>query len=327
MTHWSRTGAWGALALAATLGVARAQQDVPAPQHRAEEAAKEHARESAPPKGEGEGEDPSLEFPVHYWEMPEVRVAGRASPALREEQRIGDYQQPRWTSVRVFPTTRVYVVPSGQVEFEYWLTVKDDGRNAKERVIESQYEFEFGLGHRVQLDLYLVAEQVGDQGTFALSGEKIELRYALADWGELWGNPAVYLEYSHNRDAPDKLEGKLLLGWELAPGVHAGLNVVFERELSGPDQGQEGKLTFGIGYAVLDSVLSIGAEAFVEAKDVRHDRWDLVTEIGLGPSISWHPVEPAHVLITPLAVTELDDSRGTVEDYQAEVTVVLGWAF
>jgi len=50
-----------------------------------------------------------------------VTVEGERVPELFEEQRIGSYQQPRWTATRRFPTTRVYVVPEGKVEFEYWL--------------------------------------------------------------------------------------------------------------------------------------------------------------------------------------------------------------
>src|ERR1051326_7561773 len=42
----------------------------------------------------------------HTWEMPPVDVIGKAP--LVEEDRIGDYAQPRWTAHRRFGETRVY---------------------------------------------------------------------------------------------------------------------------------------------------------------------------------------------------------------------------
>src|SRR5207244_11793871 len=42
----------------------------------------------------------------HTYAMPPVDVFGKAP--LREDDRIGDYQQPRWTADRLFSETRVY---------------------------------------------------------------------------------------------------------------------------------------------------------------------------------------------------------------------------
>src|SRR5690349_816117 len=43
-------------------------------------------------------------------EMPAVEVVGRRAPELREEDRVGDNEQPRWTAHRRFPSTRIYVL-------------------------------------------------------------------------------------------------------------------------------------------------------------------------------------------------------------------------
>src|SRR5262249_32606796 len=153
---------------------------------------------------------------------------------LREEEHVGDYAQPRWSASRRFPTTRVYVVPKGKIEFEWWMKYQaptDDLRDG--RTLQSMWEFELGLGHRLQLDLYWVGEQQGFGGAYGVRQEKVELRYALADWGKLWGNPTLYAEWTHADAAPDRAEAKLLLGGEVAPRWHSGLNLVFERELSG----------------------------------------------------------------------------------------------
>ena len=59
------------------------------------------------------------------WEMPEILVEGKGH-RLKEEQRIGEYRQPRWTATRRFTTTRVYVIPKGKAEFDL-----DPNRNAR----------------------------------------------------------------------------------------------------------------------------------------------------------------------------------------------------
>ncbi|MDA1192303.1 MAG: hypothetical protein O3A46_11555 [Candidatus Poribacteria bacterium] len=67
-------------------------------------------------------EEMTQESPQHKlrsWELPAVVVAGERSE-LREEDRIGTYEQPRWSASRRFGRTRVYVRPEGQFEFEYW---------------------------------------------------------------------------------------------------------------------------------------------------------------------------------------------------------------
>src|SRR6185503_6894802 len=110
-------------------------------------------------------------------ELPAVVVHGNR---LREEDRVGSYRQPRWTAHRRFTTTRIYVVPEGFFEFEYWLipTFEEDG--IAETAI--QYEAEIGLPHRFQLDLYAVSHKSGKEGPMALDEHKVELRWALADW-------------------------------------------------------------------------------------------------------------------------------------------------
>lgn len=130
---------------------------------------------------------------LRSFEMPPTVVRAFREGALREEDRIGSHGQPRWTAKRLFPTTRVYVVPEGKVEFEYWTRAKVPEEGKTE--VETQYELEFGLPHRFQLDLYYVTSKTGSEGELDLAEQKYELRYAFADWGELWMNPTAYFEY------------------------------------------------------------------------------------------------------------------------------------
>jgi hypothetical protein len=265
------------------------------------------------------------DYPVRPWELPPIQIEGKARPTLEEEERIGPYGQPRWTANRRFPTTRVYVIPAGMMQFEWWLRYQAPlGALNSERKMRTQFEFEMGLGHRFQLDLYLVLEQEGPEGALLVDQEKIELRYALADWGRLWGNPTLYAEYAHHNAGPDSVELKLLLGDQLAPRWHWGANVVFERQLGGP-RSHELALTGGLGYTIYDQLLSMGLEGKVAFVDRTGNRFDFTEKQYLfGPSLLLVAIAPARILFTPLfgAVTENGTTRGALESY-----LIASWVF
>ena len=233
------------------------------------------------------------------WDAPAVVTGERG---LREEELIGKYAQPRWTARRRFPTTRVYVRPEGQFAFEYWLRSTVDLENfgkASSKKYRSIYEFEYGLGHRLQLDIYLTAEQDG-HGPIETAKESIELRYALADWGVLWANPTLYLEVGRHNGEENFVEAKLLLGGELGAGWHGGLNLVLERTVGGPET-HEYKVTGGLSKTVVDTKFSVGAELEVEMVDNNESRFDFVEKkYVLGPSLSWQPSKHMTILFTPL---------------------------
>lgn len=243
---------------------------------------------------------------------------------LREEERIGEYAQPRWTAQRRFPNTRIYVRPAGTVGFEWWLEQKLDLEDLDQVRYRSQYEFEFGLGHRLQSDIYLQTEQNGHHGAWQLAAEKLELRWALADWGALPLNPTLYLEFTRQHDAPPKVEVKALVGEELAARVHFGLNLVFEHELGGALE-NEYAITTGVSYSIADEQFSLGAEVKFETVDVSgqrltFDNWELLG----GPSLSWSPVPPMHVLFVALFGNE---TEGPQDTSLFEPTLILGWEF
>jgi hypothetical protein len=224
------------------------------------------------------------------WQVPEIVVVGEGPKRLREEQRIGSYQQPRWTATRRFPTTRVYVVPEGKAEFEFWIrpTWSPDGQTVEMRNL---WELEFGLPHRFQLDLYLRTDQVLDPGgSPSEQGQQIEVRWAWADWGKLWGNPTFYLEWVNLYDSPDKVEPKLLLGGEIGEGLHAGLNLVAELEMGG-EREYEYEATAGISRTLRDSRLSLGLETRCAMTDVAADRGNYTENIRLGPSLQFRPLD------------------------------------
>lgn len=243
-------------------------------------------------------QEPVTEPHQYSYQRPAIVVEGQVPSGLREEDRIGEYQQPRWTSHRRFGETRVYVRPEGQVEFEYWLlpVFPKDGGPAE---LQSQYELEFGLPYRLQLDLYVVNSQTGNDGPSVFDEKKFEVRWALADWGRIWGNPTLYAEWAAKDQAPDAAEFKLLLGDELAPRWHWGSNFVFEAETGG-DRELNYEWTGGISYTVTDEKLSIGAEFKYAMADKKQDRGNFEEQLLIGPSIQFRLSPRSHIDLAPL---------------------------
>lgn len=308
---------------------ARAQEGAMQPAHNAQEQA-DAQRERA------QGEPPREDEHSSSWEAPEVVVTGERE--LKEEQRIGEYAQPRWTVPRRFPTARIYVVPAGTLQLDWTLDAHMPLEKLDARRYRSKYEFEFGLGNRLQLDFFLQTQQTGEGpgSPLAIRRENIELRYALADWGCVWGNPTLYASWGRRHENPDVLEFKLLLGDELAPRWHWGFNVVWERELSGAQT--NGFLAIaGISYTVIDQKFSIGGELRAEVEDVKGARGEFETaEFVIGPSLQWKPRPAMHIDLAVLAGFEKEPAggeEGEVGEEEEELEallwpwLVVGWEF
>ncbi|GIX06799.1 MAG: hypothetical protein KatS3mg115_1202 [Candidatus Poribacteria bacterium] len=256
---------------------------------------------------------------LRSWELPPVEVVGEERPQLREEERIGKYKQPRWTARRRFGRTRVYVRPEGEYEFEVWFipVISEDG---KVEEIETQYEFEFGLPHRLQVDLYLVPLKTYTREggttvqTMGLAEQKFEIRWALADWGAIPGNPTLYFEYGMKGEE-DKVEAKLLLADQTPiPGLHWGLNGVYEKVLG--SEGQEFALTAGISQTIVDEKFSLGAEVEFKAETGEEET---ETELWIGPSLQIRPSPPSHFDLAALVDT------GNAP--RTKLIAIFGWEF
>jgi hypothetical protein len=232
------------------------------------------------------------------WRMPGVVVVGKST--LREEELIGPAAQPRWTAKRRFGETRVYVIPEGQLQFEYWL-ISETPRHENTDVT-MQYEIEMGLPERFQLDIYALAhKQLGTNGPLAFDTAKLELRWAFANWGALPLNPTLYLEYTAIGGAADHLEGKLLLGDQLAPRWHYGINLVLEHTL-GDRYDNSYELTGGISYTVTDERIALGIEGQIALVDQGGHRGSFVhQDYLLGPSVQFRPLPQMHIDLVLLA--------------------------
>jgi hypothetical protein len=251
-------------------------------------------------------------------ELPAIDVVGHRPSGLREEDRVGPNEQPRWTAHRRFPTTRIYVLPPWQVDVEYWLRTKipRDGKSE----FEHRQEIEIGLPWRFQFDYYLIESHEVD-GDEVHVDHSFELRWAFAKWGRLFGNPTMYFEWIHQSgdDRPEKWELKLLLGDELAPRWHWGHNFIWEQEAGGARE-RVLEWTPAISYTVIDEVLSVGAEGKFEIASEEPDRDHYSENVRLGPSVQWRPFKRLHIDLAPLfGFTE--NSR------KADIYLVAGWEF
>ncbi len=232
--------------------------------------------------------------------LPTVTAIAPAQ-ASSEDTNIGPYNQPEWTEHRRFSTTRVYIQKEPwEIGLEQWWRVRTyDDKTTAHRFTE---ELEIGLPHRFQLDLYWNWAHDGD-GThhdeFA-----VELRHALADWGKIWGNPTLYLEYAFvNPDfGGDVLEAKVLLGDDFGKGWHWGLNFIFESELS-HERAREAAISGGLSRTIIDGVLSAGIEMQWKHETVAGERGNPEIQFEIGPSIQWRLSKNTHLDVVALAGT------------------------
>lgn len=219
---------------------------------------------------------------------------------IKESDAVGTYSQPVWTAKRRFPTTRVYVVPAGSMAIEYWLTTDGEMAGGSQPSYEQRLELEFGLGKRLQLDLYLIWGQDGSAAPINLTEQSIELRYAFADWGKLWGNPTLYVEWIRKNAGPQNLETKILLGDRISPVWFWGLNLVFQRALGG-DTANEYAISAGVSRVVSENRVNLGLEVKAAAADVQGARFDFTEKkVIAGPSLQVKPVPGVHIDLTPM---------------------------
>lgn len=216
---------------------------------------------------------------------------------MQEETVVGPYDQPEWSTHRRFPLSRIYLQHTPyEMGVEQWWRL----RHFRDGTTEQRFQEELGIGlpGRFQLDLY-ESWKILNGGDTVQDEISVELRYAFADWGRLPGNPTVYLEYVFAHDAADAIEAKLLLGSELAAGVHWGVNLVYEQQM-GDERTTEYVVSGALGKTLLDQKLGIGVEAKYATESEKSERSDASQEFLLGPSLQWRPAPRWHVDLAPL---------------------------
>lgn len=242
----------------------------------------------------------------------EVLVTAEKRPL---QTRVGEYNQPLWSTIRMFPSTRVYVMnPPGTGMYEKWFDIRDR-RNGPAQV-RMRDEFTFGLGKRLQVDLYSHTVYDGEAGnkTFAWRGFSWELRYALADWGKIWGNPTLYFEHKL-LNGNMGIEPKLLLGDNLGTNGIWGLNLIYEGNIAPTREEQEREYagTASYGY-ILNNDLTVGASAMYRNNDGNS------TEYYIGPLFQYRFNGRTYLSVEVMPGL-------TQESKASRSTVILAWRF
>lgn len=226
--------------------------------------------------------------------LPDITVLGPIVPVASEEVKVGEYERPEWTLHRRFPTTRVYVQKEPwEFGFEQWWRGRFKRDGSQQHKFQS--EVEIGLPKRFQLDLY--ENLVGDEhGRMNQLSHAVELRWALADWGKIPLNPTLYGEwqFANHRLQADTWEVKLLLGEELAPRWHWGLNLIYEQE-AGHNRATEAAWSQGVSYTFIDQKLSGGLEMRFAHETAKGSRSLPEITYMLGPSLQWRVFSHGHI--------------------------------
>ncbi len=246
-----------------------------------------------------------------------VNVTGEAlSETLRQETPVGPNRQPEWTTQPNFTTSRVYVRPPGQVELvQFW--TPEFARNG-EVSHGFREEIEIGLPYRFQLDLYGNWEITQSRDARATGGS-VELRYALADWGKIPLNPALYGEWTFNRNAADVLELKLLLGQVFFAKWHYAANITFEQQM-GDERETAWQVSQALSYPLIDRKLNAGVEMLWERATEKDLRGDPTNAFAIGPSLNVRPTGNTFINVAPLFGVTNDAPH-------AQVFVTFGYRF
>lgn len=228
-----------------------------------------------------------------------VTVVGTTVPG--EVKAMGGYDQPEWTARRRFVTTRVYVQPEGQAEVELGYDFARDPGGFNTQLFRQ--ELEYGLPHRFQIDLENTFQNFheGEEGTDAWHHDStaFELRYALADWDKIPFNPTVSAAWKLNDKAADAVEGQLLLGAELSPQWHWGVNFLYEQQVGG-DRFREKSASAALSYSLINEKLGLGLETKYAEESDKDTRGHPERRWSIGPSLQWRPSDETHFDLVPM---------------------------
>lgn len=214
--------------------------------------------------------------------LPPVVVEGKAPGPF---ETVGEYNQPVWTTTRMFPSTRAYVMtPPGNVKYEKWFDFRD--RRDGPTQVRMRDEIAIGLGNRLELDLYAhtVYDGPSDAREFNWRGFSWEIRYALADWGKIPGNPTLYFEHKMI-NGREGIEPKLLLSDRIGETDYIwAANLIYEANLASTKAEQEREYAFtGSLGKIVSNDLMVGATAHYR----NYDYDNHVRELYLGPAVNY----------------------------------------
>jgi hypothetical protein len=253
---------------------------------------------------------------------PAAFAQGGAAPTGAEphDERAGANRQPQWTVRPLFGETDVYVLPKGVTRFV--LSLRPTTARSRATTTESAYRADFGLPARFQLGLHATGQTVDRNDIIGnIDAQALEIRWGLAGWGQMWGNPAVHAEWREASRGADVGTVKLLLGAGTTGGWRWGTNVAWTQEASGRREIARA-WTAGVSYEG-GRFASLGVEtrlAFVDQLGDGSTRTAMARELLAGPSIQIRPMRRMFITLAPLFGTSVSSPR-------SRTTLAAGWQF
>ncbi|MGZ4967231.1 MAG: hypothetical protein ACXV97_08650 [Chthoniobacterales bacterium] len=236
-----------------------------------------------------------------------VVVSGREA-GEEEFEEPGGYGQPQWAErSRASATTKLYVL--SPFEFFTGVLSESDFLRHHGSVHDLAQEIEVGLPNRFELDF---ENHIGLANSSAVESEiSAGVRYALANWGKLPLNPAIFASYyfgvgdriadRFDRGCPpeqsDAYEVRLLLGQEFIPRWQWAANVFFAHDI-GSENRREIGFTQDLAYLAIADKLELGAE--MRYTNATRRKEEAANEFVIGPSVNWKPNLHTVLSLAPL---------------------------
>ncbi len=289
--------------------------------------------------------------------LPERPIAAPQPPTSGYASVVRAHRpSPEWTQDRSFTSTRFWLLDPGQFESETWLRTRifpEVGGVRAPAELLLQHEIEIGVWPHIQIDLYEnMTFNVEDDGARRVQqeGNQLEARIAIPSYyGQLFGNPVIYLEWHPRHNAPDRAEIRLLMGGSLTRWMYLVVNPYVESNLEPTDvftaaidpttlmstvvksskfiADMEFGTTVAAGFRITDGFrlsaeLKIGADMLGDEANKLHFVWFL------GPGFIWKPLPPKYRKYFKIMGTCLFAMPGTnVGAQQFEPLVILGSQF
>jgi hypothetical protein len=161
-----------------------------------------------------------------------------ASPPLtRYQARVRAHRpSPEWTQDRSFTSTRFWLLDPGNFEVQSWVRTRIYDHQPTEVLL--QQEVEIGLIPHLQIDLYenIVNLDANGNNNWSQEGVQLEARIAIPSYyGQLFGNPVIYLEFHPRHNQPDRAEIRLLLGGAPTRWLYLAANPYIESNVESTD--------------------------------------------------------------------------------------------
>jgi hypothetical protein len=242
------------------------------------------------------------------------------APPTAPEVLVRGAPSPEWTQDRNFTGTRFWALDPGRIELESWWRGYYPRHAGPDHLF--QEEIEIGLYPHIQLDVYGNFQKLHEDPHVTVEGAQIEARITASEhYGEIFGNPALYIEWHPRHDAADHVEIRLLFGGEILPGTYVAVNPIFETEAGGEHEIDYG-FSAGITHEVIEETLRIGAEVNWQWS-ITHDDKSPNSQPYLGPSLIWLPFSNQRLKIMFTGFIGLDHSDAVAFNPQ----VIVGTQF